>query len=212
MKAHRTIRIPHTRRRGLSLVEAVLAVALTAVLVLMSVNSMGSIAKGRQVANQQYQGAMLAEQIMTEICQNPYVDPAGGAGLGIDTGETAANRGTFDDVDDYNNSTESPPKNRDGTTVPNFDGWTRSVAVAYVDPSTLGGSGADMGVKKITVTVTDPRGNATTLSSLRGSGGQYDVKPSSATTCVRWVGVTLQVGADSRYAISSGTGVPNIVP
>jgi MSHA pilin protein MshD len=203
-----------SRRRGLSLVEAVLAVALTAVLILMSLSSMGSIAKGRQVANQAYQGTMLAEQLMTEICQNAYSDPQGGTTFGPETSDITnpATRNLFDDVDDYNNWSETPPRNKDGTTVANFTGWTRTVAVAYIDPATMAVSATDKGTKRVTVTVADPRGNQTTLVGLRSTGGQYDVKPSATTTCVRWVGVTLQVGSDARYTVNSGTGVPNFVP
>jgi hypothetical protein len=201
-------------RRGLTLVEAVISVAVTSVLILMSLSSMGSIAKGRQVANLGYQGTLLAEQLMTEICQNAYKDPAGGTTFGPESGETTnpASRNLFDDVDDYNNWTESPPQNKDGTTIPNFTGWTRTVAVAFINPSTMAVSGTDTGVKRVTVTVTDPRGAVTTLVGLRSSNGQYDVHPAVATTCVRWVGVQLQVGSDARYGINSGAGVPNIVP
>jgi hypothetical protein len=83
--------------------------------------------------------------------------------------------------------------------------------VAYVNPSTMAVSGTDTGVMRITVSVTDPRGSVTTLVGLRSTGGQYDVKPSTATTCVRWVGVQIQVGSDARYTITSGSGVPNLV-
>lgn len=202
------------RRAGLTLVESVIAVALTAVLVLMSVNSLGSIAKGRQVATQNYQGTMLAEQLLTEICQNPYNDPQGGTTFGPEAGDITnpATRSVFDDVDDYNGWSESPPQNKDGTTLSNFTGWTRSVSVAYVDPTTLSASDSDTGLKKITVTVRDPRGGQTVLTALRTNCGQYEIKPSQQTTCTRWVGVTLQIGSDPRYAVSSGTGVPNIVP
>ncbi len=54
---------PALTRPGVTLVEAILAVALVSVLVLMSLNSMGSIAKGRQDATLHYQGMMLAEQL-----------------------------------------------------------------------------------------------------------------------------------------------------
>ena len=201
-------------RRGLTLVEAVLSVAVASVLILMSLSSMGSIAKGRRVANLGYQGTMLAEQLMTEICQNAYKDPGGGTTFGPESGETTtpATRNLFEDVDDYNNWTETPPKTKDGTTIPNFTGWTRTVAVAYINPSTMAVSGTDTGVKRVTVTVTDSRGAVTTLVGLRSSSGQYDVHPAVTTTCVRWVGVQLQVGPDARYGITSGAGVPNIVP
>jgi hypothetical protein len=197
----------------LTFVEAVLSVAITSVLILMSLSSMGSIAKGRMVATVNYQGTMLAEQLMTEICQNAYIDPNNGTALAPAANErsTPASRNLFVGVGNYNGWTESPPQYKNGTTIPNFTGWTRSVAVAYINPSTMAVSGTDLGVMRITVSVTDPRGSVTTLVGLRTTGGQYDTKPGTATTCVRWVGVQLQVGSDSRYTLTSGAGVPNFV-
>ncbi len=151
---------------------------------------------------------------MTEICQNPYNDPAGTGTLGPPASEVTnpATRNLYDGVGDYNGWTESPPEFKNGTTIPNFTGWTRSVVVAYLNPSTMATSSTDLGIKQVTVTVTDPRGSQTVLTSLRCSGGQYDTKPVQQETCVRWVGVQLQVGSDARYTVYSGTGVPNIVP
>ncbi len=201
------------RRRGLTLVEAVMAVAVTAVLILMSLRSMGSIAKGRQVATYNYQGTMLTEQLMTEICQNLYTDPNNGTTLAPASNEisTPASRNLFVGVGNYNGWTESPPQYKNGTIIPNFTGWTRSVVVAYLNPSTMAVSATNLGVMRITVTVTDPRGSQTVLVGLRSNGGQYDAKPSQSATYVRWVGVTLQVGSDNRYTITSGAGVPNFV-
>jgi Tfp pilus assembly protein PilE len=202
-----------SHRRGLTLVEAALSVVMVSVLILMSLSSMGSIAKGRQVVTQGYQGTMLAEQLMTEICQNRYVDPNNGTALAPATNEksTPASRNLFVGVGNYNAWSETPPQYKNGTTISNFTGWTRAVAVAYITPSTMAVSATDTGVMRITVTVTDPRGSVTTLVGLRSTGGQYDVKPATATTCVRWVGVQLQVGSDSRYTLNSGAAVPNLV-
>lgn len=212
-KNDKTVLRPSRLRRGLTLVEAVLSVAMTSILILMSLSSMGSIAKARQVATQGYQGTMLAEQLMTEICQNVYIDPNNGTALAPATNEKSnpASRNLFVGVGNYNGWTESPPQYKNGTTIPNFTGWTRTVAVAYINPSTMAVNITDLGVMRITVTVTDPRGSVTTLVGLRSTGGQYDVKPATATTCVRWVGVQLQIGSDSRYTVNSGTGVPNFV-
>jgi hypothetical protein len=186
---------------------------IVSVLILMSLSSMGSIAKGRQVVTQGYQGTMLAEQLMTEVCQNRYIDPNNGTALAPAANEksTPASRNLFVGVGNYNGWSESPPQYKNGTTIPNFTSWTRAVAVAYITPSTMAVSATDTGVMRITVTVTDPRGSVTTLVGLRSTGGQYDVKPATATTCVRWVGVQLQVGSDSRYTVNSGAAVPNLV-
>jgi len=71
------------------------------------------------------------------------------------------NRSAYDDVDDYRNLTDSPPKLKNGTAIVGFTGWTRTVSVVRVDKDVLNcGSGtfplcpvSESGVKKITVTV-----------------------------------------------------------
>lgn len=55
--------------------------------------------------------------------------------IGIDAGETATNKLTFNDIDDFNGWTESPPRDPLNNTIPSFSGYTRSVTVAYANSS-----------------------------------------------------------------------------
>lgn len=45
-----------------------------------------------------------------------------------------ASRADFDDIDDYNNWSASPPEDREGNAYADLTGWTRSVMVAWVEP------------------------------------------------------------------------------
>ena len=75
--------------------------------------------------------------------------------FGPELSEMGGSRGAFDDVDDYHGWNASPPESRDGTEIPDRDGWQRSVAVDYVKSSDLTTPAAgDQRVKRITVTVT----------------------------------------------------------
>ena len=66
-------------------------------------------------------------------------------------------------TDDYHAWTGSPPVYKDATQLPDVTGWQRSVIVEYVDPNVLTATvGSDLGVKRVTVTVT--RSNAQTTS------------------------------------------------
>ena len=86
--------------------------------------------------------------------------------------------------------------------------------VEYVDPATMvAGGSTDTGLKRITVTVTDPGGRTASVWALRGSAGTYDQPPpTSSTTYVAWVGLTLQIGSDASGKIVSGTATPGLVP
>ncbi len=70
----------------------------------------------------------------------------------------------------------------------------------------------EAGLKRITVTVSDPQGRITTATGIRGSSSAYDYDPSASTTYVNWVGVTLQVGSDENGRMFSGVNPLNCVP
>ena len=67
---------------------------------------------------------------------------------------TASPRSAFDDVDDYDSWTASPPQYRDGTTIPNRTGWRQRVVVTRVTPANpTVTSGTDQGAKRIRVKI-----------------------------------------------------------
>ncbi len=111
----------------------------------------------------------LCRGLMAEVVSKSFEEPGSGdlgnppPPLGPDAGETTRN--SFDDVDDYNNYTESPPCTVDGTpmngaggTTPNYSSFSRSVSVVYCDIS--GANIVDVAgptdYKHITVSVSGP--------------------------------------------------------
>ncbi|MDF1808462.1 MAG: hypothetical protein P1U42_02070 [Phycisphaerales bacterium] len=114
----------------------------------------------------------LANELMEEIITKKFTDPDEDAGdlLGVDTGERAENRNDFDDIDDYQSWTSTPPKlstNQTNTAIP---GWTRSVKIVHVeisDPSV--DSASATGLKKITVTVSKDGTQLASIVSLQSS-------------------------------------------
>ena len=177
----------------------------------MALRMFSSLARGQSLMSSRSSATCLAGQLLSEVLQNQYMDP-NSPGFGLESGESNTARSSIDDVDDYNGWSESPPKWRDGTVIPGLTGWKRSVAVAYADPNNLNACGTDVGLKRVAVTVTDPQGRAVTVTALRSSRGTYDQKPTTQTTCVRWVGVELQVGGDSTSRVYAGANVLNLVP
>jgi MSHA pilin protein MshD len=191
-------------RRGLTLIEAAISVILVATLLVGAVGVMGSVARARQLQNARSRRIALAQALMAEIVQAHYVDPDVSGNFGTEFGEWGGTRTDFDDVDDYDGWSASPPEAKGGTALTGYEGWTRQVAVHYVRSAppddTVAG---DLGLKRITVSVTDDLGKKTTLVSLRSANGAFELAPEAAATVVTWVGVELQIGDEDATRINS---------
>jgi MSHA pilin protein MshD len=133
------MRLRNTRRsrrsrysRGFSQIEVV---ASTAMLGIVMTATMTAIAASRTRAFSEMvrlQGEALANELITEILALPATDPENGPSttLGLETGESnGLARTTWDDVDDYHNLSESPPRNRAGTNLAGFASWSRQTTV-----------------------------------------------------------------------------------
>jgi len=227
------------RRRGFSLVEAVASTMIVGIVLVASLDAMNAVVKTRQTNFGNVQARTLAFDLMAEIMQAAYEEPnqtakqtfqRGATGVvaiqpitaasrqfAPEPGEVMGHRLAFDDVDDYDGFSESPPKAKDGPALPNGAGWTRAVAVSYANRNTLGPTNktTDTGLKLITVTVTSPSGATTAIYGLRTRYGSFDETPASNTSFLGNVGVTLQVGSDpaaagqSAAVLWSKPSVPN---
>ena len=79
-----------------------------------------------------------------------------------------------DDVDDYDGWSGSPPEYKDGTVIPDLDGWARHVTVAWVKATDLSlTSGSETNVKRITVTVTYNDMEVASLTAVRTLARDY---------------------------------------
>jgi hypothetical protein len=161
------------RRDALSMVETLVSILLVGGLVVVSLDTLGQSARGQQYAADRGRAQHLAADLLSEIMQQYYHEPdyqiaelgaEAEVGItmpgsitvtfGVNVGEVSTDRSTFDDVDDYHNWSESPPKHRDGTTMAGFDDWKRSVIVNYVNPTSLNQTvSSDQGAKRIIVIV-----------------------------------------------------------
>jgi type II secretory pathway pseudopilin PulG len=153
-------------RPGLSLVEAVLSIAIVGGLLASVFSVVGASAARAAYAEQASLGAWLARDLAAEIASMPCTPRANGEPEGLDleinllgvqlslggSEPAATNRLVFNDVYDYHDWTSTPPTARDGTPIAGFAGWTRKVRVIGVDPVTLQPR-ADTRCALITVTV-----------------------------------------------------------
>lgn len=154
-------------RRAFTLIEAALSVLIVGIMLTAALRTLSATRRADALFASRARGLALAEDLMAEILEHPYEDP-GGLSFGLETGEVATDRTTFDDVDDYHGWTSSPPVSRDGDPIDGATGFTRSVTVERVrrsDPSLTVAS--DRGVKRITVTVLRGEAQVARLTAWR---------------------------------------------
>jgi len=218
MDTHQSTDTPGRRgcshRQGMTLIEAVISLLIVAIMMVAALQTVGNTARSRQAQASLRRGPALARDLMAEILPNLYVDGSDSPTFGPESGETSGGtRTAFDDVDDYHGWSESTIQMKDGTALSDLAGWSRSVAVVYVHPDDLDTPvGTDTGLKRITVTVTDPIGRKSTASALRSRAGLYDHPPAVETTYLSSVGIEIQVGKDANVRVVSAANPLNRVP
>lgn len=146
-----------TLRRGISLVEVTISMVIVSITSLSVIQMFGVSAKTRALSSDRVRGLHLAADLLAEIAAQDWADPVQGiTSFGIRMDEyDGTTRVRYNDIDDYHGWKQSPPLLPDGTPVPGFDGWTRSVEVEYaaLSENTVVTSGTFESGKLITVTV-----------------------------------------------------------
>lgn len=178
MKHDRHAAHPGQARLGLSLIEVTISVVIVSVMMVAALTTVSSVMRARQVGQNGQVARTLAEMLMAEIMSKEYQDPETvGKSFGLETGEAATgNRSLFDDVDDYDGWSASPPQWPDGVVIPSRQDWTRSVDVVCISPGDLNmelPTGWDFGLKRITVTVSYNGEEMVTLMAIRGQTKDY---------------------------------------
>ncbi len=192
------------QRRGFTLVEAVVAIAVVGLLLVPAVQTISSISHSRGAGLARRQGVALAKELLTEILQCNHVVLSG-----MTDGST---RQTWTVISDFNGLIEIPPVAHDGTPLSGWTGWKRGVLVENVNPINPGGPsiGTDMGMDRITVAVESPAGTITKLVALRAVQGSTDRQPPAQITYPSWIDITLDGGGTAKAM--SGVNLLNQVP
>lgn len=161
-------------RRGISIAEVVISTLLVSLVVVSALQCVSGIMQARMETAYRLQGFQLAQDMLAEILVREYIDDGSLPAFGPELWEWAVlygNRSRYDDVDDYHNWNESPPQDRNGTTLSNLTGWRREVRVHWVYPASPSSAAAfDTGLKRITVTVKKDGQTLATLTALRAEG------------------------------------------
>jgi hypothetical protein len=155
-------------RRGLSYAEVVIASGIAAVLIVAALRTVGASRRSQLEIHKHSIGHLLARDLLTEMLQRGYSEPFEQPEFGPEPSEDTGDRDSFDDLDDYDGWSASPPQEKDGTPLTGLDDWTREVAVDYVDPDDLTATvGSDQGVKRMIITVRRGTAVAATMEMIR---------------------------------------------
>lgn len=154
--------------RAFSMVEVAISVVIVAGMTVAALNTVGASKSAQKTTSSRKIGSLLAHQLMTEILTKDYEDPDGVVIFGSELPEVEGGRLGFDDVDDYHMWSESPPENKDGSTIPDLDGFARQVSVAFVNSFNLSSTSiTETGVKRIAVTITYNNAQVASLTAIR---------------------------------------------
>ncbi len=170
---HRRRKQPTTR--AFTLVEVVLTILIVGVGLVASVRALPVLLKVSTASQEQMVAQRLATDLLAEIAMLPYEDPDGSIKFGPEDNEAPnpTTRADFDDIDDYDGWTASPPQKKDGQTEPDCASYTRSVIVQSTDHDDFNNIDGDDASKPKRITITVSRtGTAPiviTTVRLRGS-------------------------------------------
>jgi len=150
--------VPNRRKRGISLIEVLIASAVLAFAVVAICQAVVAGQMQTYEALHQLRGMALAEALVEEIQALPYDDPEAAPDAGPDAGETG--RDLFDNSDDFEGFAETAGNvvDADGTSYGDaFAPFSRGVTASYGTVTVNDLSGPVTGLT-VAVTVTDDRG------------------------------------------------------
>ncbi len=131
----------------------ILSLALVA-LVPVFIMAIRAAKNNEQIAAATWLSTELMEEVRMrrwdENTPTPAVHIAAPGAIGTDTGETASDKRTFDDQDDFNGWTQSPPVDPVMNAISGFAAYSSSVTVQYADAN-LAFSAAATDYKKVSV-------------------------------------------------------------
>lgn len=156
-----TRRITHPLARGMTLVEVAVSTVIVGVMMTAALSAVAASAKERVAMASAATAQALGEALMSEIDQVP----CGSGTIAVSLG--TSNRSAFDDVGDYSGLDDAPPKERDGTAISGVTGFSRSVSVTNVSPTTLASGSPTSGFRKVVVTVKYNNKPLATLWTIR---------------------------------------------
>jgi type II secretory pathway pseudopilin PulG len=156
-------------RRGLTLVEVAVSILLVSTILLASLTASASLMRNQAQSRRQNEARSLGSVMLDEITSQSFQDQVQPT-FGLEADESAGDRTTFDDVDDYHEYGQSSPTHRDGTVMDAYAGWSYSIRVLPVLPDADGvtttGASSDSSLRLIQVRCTSPEGGEIVSAAL----------------------------------------------
>ncbi len=142
------------KRNGIGQTEVAASTVIVGILMVASLSTIAASRRSQVGESNKVRGIAIAEALISEIANLPMREPSCDCGFGLETGESGTNRINFDDVDDYRGLVDAPLKSRNGTALPGYTAFTRSVFVDMVSAGDWNAiSGSYSGIYRITVVI-----------------------------------------------------------
>ena len=143
--------------------EVLLASVIIAVVLVSALRLFANLGRSRQATVGREEAGFLVINMFEEIKRQVYKDPAATDDtLGREAGEGDTPRTNYNDIDDYQNWSATPPEDQAGQPYDRYSHLTRSVSIQYVMANDFTQSAAtDEGYKEITITIRRSSGNET---------------------------------------------------
>ncbi len=155
-------------RAGVTLIEIMISLVLVSTILLVSLTASANLLRNGAQRRAAVDAEGLGGQILDEITALDFRDRNAPV-FGLEADESASDRNTFDDVDDFNGYSSKPPTHRDGTNIEGFEDWTFSVAITPAEPSATGiVTSADdtKPLRQVVVICVAPDGTSTNVATL----------------------------------------------
>lgn len=137
--------------QGFSLIEVLIATMLVGLAVASLMAANGAFTQANGAGTDLSTAEFLIEQMRELTALLPVIDPESETStFGPETGETLA---TYDDLDDFDNASFSPPINSERATLPEVGAFTQQVTVENVNASNFQQVVADHTSNFVRVTV-----------------------------------------------------------
>lgn len=144
-----------------------MAVLVVAIIVAGSLEAAGSLTRAQRSLRDRQTAIAYADALLAEVAAKRYSRPADVTGLLV-TLLNPYDRSNYLGVDDYALFSETTLRSEDGTQLTTQTGWSRSVSLSFVQPSSpTTTSLTDTGLRLITVTVSRNGTTLVTRATLR---------------------------------------------
>jgi len=148
---------------GFSYIEVLLASVIMSVLLVSGLKLFANLGRSQQATVSREEAGFLVINMFEEIKRQAYKDPtATDDTLGREAGEIATSRTNYNDIDDYQNWSATPPEDQAGQPYDQYSHLARSVSIQYVMANDFSQPAAtDEGLKEITITISRSPSNET---------------------------------------------------